>query len=69
MPTQFLDKRIKIIFVRDKWIKLKYWGYDKINSGQDWIEFKLMFRNGIKNISDRDSGIKFEIDDGIRIKL
>ena len=46
--TQFLDKRIKFIFVRDKWIKLKFWGYDKTNSGQDWIKFKLKFRIGIR---------------------
>ena len=26
VSTQFLDKRIKFIFVRDKWIKLKFLG-------------------------------------------
>ena len=48
VPTQFLDQRVKFIFGGDKWIKLKYRGYDKINSGQVWIKFKLMFRIGIK---------------------
>ena len=26
MPMQFLDKRIKFIFVRDKWIELEFLG-------------------------------------------
>ncbi len=26
VPTQFLDKRIKFIFGRDKWIRFKFWG-------------------------------------------
>ncbi len=25
-PMHFLDERIKFIFGRDKWIKLKFWG-------------------------------------------
>ncbi len=48
MPTQFMDKSIKFIFGGDKWIKSKSWGQDKINSGKDWITFKLIFRIEIK---------------------
>ncbi len=39
VPTKFLDKRIKFTFGRDKWIKSKFWGWDEINSDQDWIKF------------------------------
>ena len=69
VPSQFLDEKIKLFFGSDKWIKLKYWGQDKINSGQDWIKFKLMFRIGIKQYFKSGFRIKFKIDDGIRIKL
>ena len=33
-PTQFLDNRIKFIFVRDNWIKLKFLGWDKTQSAK-----------------------------------
>ena len=69
VPTQFLNKRIKLIFGRDKWIKLKYWwGQDKIKSGFDQIKNHVQDQDK-SNISDLNSAITFKFNDWIRIKL
>ncbi len=44
VPTQFLDKGIKFILGRDKWIKFKFWGQDKINCGQNWNKIIFQIR-------------------------
>ena len=48
VPTQFLDIRIKYNFGKDKWIKLKLWGYriNLINSGQDWMKHWMKLWKG-----------------------